>query len=248
MPSPRHRSTFYRGTDIPPGPDIMYAINRTATIALPMSSIVCLSTATPSTQTEMSFEQWYETATLSQKFATSSSLKCSHAARADAALFLPKGNESDGSDARIRRIRGLEAGEGVTFKCVQLLALPAYHQMSIKIAADLGAKVAIGMHWGTFPLSEVPLYESAQRFMRAGRHTEVRPLALRIGECLVLDGNPCRAQKLDWSIMRPAHKHDGDLRARVLRRSFQLGRVDAAQMAPARRAHVVQSNGVGASG
>src|SRR5215471_764484 len=57
----------------------------------------------------------------------------------------------------------------------------------------------------------------------------------------------CRAQKLDRSIMRPAHKHDEDLRARVLRRSFQLGRVDAAQMAPARRAHVVQSNGVGAS-
>ena len=48
--------------------------------------------------------------------------------------------------------------------------------------------------------------------------------------------------------MRPAHKHDEDLRARVLRRSFQLGRIDAAQMAPARRAHVVQSNGVGASG
>jgi|SRR6516225_6928815 hypothetical protein len=58
----------------------------------------------------------------------------------------------------------------------------------------------------------------------------------------------CRAQKLDRSIMRPAHKHDEDLRARILRRSFQLGRVDAAQMAPARRAHVVQSNGVGASG
>src|SRR5262249_16114039 len=58
----------------------------------------------------------------------------------------------------------------------------------------------------------------------------------------------CRAQKLARSIMRPAHKLDEDLRARVLRRSFQLGRVDSAQMAPARRAHVVQSNGVGASG
>jgi hypothetical protein len=42
----QHRSTFYRGTDIPLGSNIMYAMNRTATIALPMSSIVCLSTAT----------------------------------------------------------------------------------------------------------------------------------------------------------------------------------------------------------
>src|SRR5215472_6731000 len=64
-----------------------------------------------------------------------------------------------------------------------------------------------------------------------------------LGRCLC-----CRAQKLDRSIMRPAHKHDEGLRARVLRRSFQLGRLDAAQMAPARKAHVVQSNGVGASG
>jgi len=45
---------FLRGTDIPPDPDIMYAINRTATIALPMSSIVCLSTATSLNSTAMS--------------------------------------------------------------------------------------------------------------------------------------------------------------------------------------------------
>jgi N-acyl-phosphatidylethanolamine-hydrolysing phospholipase D len=171
----------------------------------------------------------------------------------DAALFLPKGTESRGRDAGFRRIRALEAGEIVTFKGVDLVALPAYHQMgpadttralnfslraahgasmffagdtgygpifrriravygphdvalvpigdyepidevgslharpedALKIADDLGARVAIGMHWGTFPLSEVALYEPAQRFMRA--KGSVRPAVLRIGECLVLD-------------------------------------------------------------
>jgi hypothetical protein len=38
--------TSYRGTEIPPGPNIIYAMNRTAAIALPMSKIVCLSTPT----------------------------------------------------------------------------------------------------------------------------------------------------------------------------------------------------------
>ena len=47
----------------------------------------------------------------------------------DAALFLPKGTESRGRDAGFRRIRALEAGEIVTFKGVDLVALPAYHQM-----------------------------------------------------------------------------------------------------------------------
>jgi hypothetical protein len=44
---------FLRGTDIKPDPDIMYAINRTATIALPMSNQLNRNV----------FEQWYETAT-----------------------------------------------------------------------------------------------------------------------------------------------------------------------------------------
>jgi hypothetical protein len=47
-PSPQPQLLFYyhRGSHVPPGPNIMYAMNRTATIALPMSIIVCLSTAT----------------------------------------------------------------------------------------------------------------------------------------------------------------------------------------------------------
>jgi hypothetical protein len=36
----------YRGTKIPPGPSIMDAITSTATIALPMSNILCLSIST----------------------------------------------------------------------------------------------------------------------------------------------------------------------------------------------------------
>src|SRR5215475_12448962 len=41
-----HRHLPYRGTKIPPAPSITDAIMSTATIALPMSNIVCLSTAT----------------------------------------------------------------------------------------------------------------------------------------------------------------------------------------------------------
>jgi hypothetical protein len=60
-------------------------------------------------------------------------------------------------------------------------------QEALRIAADLGAKVAIGMHWGTFPLSEEPLFEPPQRFMRARQHKGTRPVVLRMGECPVLD-------------------------------------------------------------
>ena len=63
--------------------------------------------------------------------------------------------------------------------------LHARPEAALKIADDLGARVAIGMHWGTFPLSEVALYERAQRFMHAKR--SAKPAVLRIGECLVLD-------------------------------------------------------------
>jgi N-acyl-phosphatidylethanolamine-hydrolysing phospholipase D len=173
----------------------------------------------------------------------------------DVAVFLPTGNENHGIDAGIRRIRGLKAGESVTFRGVHLLALPSNHQMNLidstralsfslraaggpslffagdtaygpsfrqiraaygphdvalvpiggyepreeerdahaspeealKIAADLGAKVALGMHWGTFPLSDEPLFEPPQRFMRARQHNGAKPVVLRIGECLVLD-------------------------------------------------------------
>src|SRR5262249_2658790 len=50
---------LYRGTHGPPVPNIIYAMTRTATIALPISNIVCLSTATSllSTGNLLSFTQ-----------------------------------------------------------------------------------------------------------------------------------------------------------------------------------------------
>ncbi len=58
---------------------------------------------------------------------------------------------------------------------------------ALQVATDIGAKLAIGMHWGTFPLSGEPVFEPARRFMRARRPGGVRPLALRIGGSMNLD-------------------------------------------------------------
>lgn len=56
----------------------------------------------------------------------------------------------------------------------------------LRIATDVGARVAVGMHWGTFPLSEEPVLEPARRFMRAAGQRGARPVALRIGGYLNL--------------------------------------------------------------
>jgi hypothetical protein len=50
--SPAATLVTYRGTKIPIRPIIIYAMNRRATIALPMSNIVCLSTVASITQTQ----------------------------------------------------------------------------------------------------------------------------------------------------------------------------------------------------
>ncbi len=50
-----------------------------------------------------------------------------------------------------------------------------------KIASELGASVAIGMHWGTFPLSDEPVMEPAERFKAAPGPNRI----LRIGEAIV---------------------------------------------------------------
>ena len=48
-----------------------------------------------------------------------------------------------------------------------------------QIASDLGARVAVGMHWGTFPLSPEPVMQPARRFLRAkGKGVEKRVLAI----------------------------------------------------------------------
>lgn len=53
------------------------------------------------------------------------------------------------------------------------------------IARMLGARVAIGVHWGTFPLSEEAPVEQRSRFLAAADQT-LSTKALRIGETLVL--------------------------------------------------------------
>jgi N-acyl-phosphatidylethanolamine-hydrolysing phospholipase D len=54
-----------------------------------------------------------------------------------------------------------------------------------KIASDLGARLAVGMHWGTFPLSGEPYMEPAERFLAA--RSAVRRRVLRIGETIAFN-------------------------------------------------------------
>jgi N-acyl-phosphatidylethanolamine-hydrolysing phospholipase D len=65
---------------------------------------------------------------------------------------------------------------------------------ALQIARELGARIAIGMHWGTFPLSDEPLLEPAQRFARAGRKSPIKAAPLRIGDSVLLDRYRSRAR------------------------------------------------------
>ncbi len=56
---------------------------------------------------------------------------------------------------------------------------------SIRIARDLGARLAIGMHWGTFALTPEPILEPPQRFL-APATPGLRRAVLRIGETMML--------------------------------------------------------------
>ena len=53
-------------------------------------------------------------------------------------------------------------------------------EQAARIAHIMGAGTAIGIHWGTFPLSEEAPTEQRRRFMAAGG------TAPRIGETLIL--------------------------------------------------------------
>lgn len=55
-----------------------------------------------------------------------------------------------------------------------------------RIASDLGARVAVGMHWGTFPLSPEPVMEPPRRFLRAGSKG-VDKRVLPIGDIILFD-------------------------------------------------------------
>ncbi len=59
-----------------------------------------------------------------------------------------------------------------------------------KIAREIGANVAIGMHWGTFPLADEPVMEPAVRFKKAPGNNR----ALKIGEAIVFGGTKEMAQ------------------------------------------------------
>ena len=71
-----------------------------------------------------------------------------------------------------------------------------------KIARELGAKVAIGMHWGTFPLADEPVMEPAVRFKKAPGNNR----ALKIGETIVLNQHrsPEQAQATPKAIAQGA--------------------------------------------
>ncbi|MEZ5878253.1 MAG: MBL fold metallo-hydrolase [Tepidamorphaceae bacterium] len=56
---------------------------------------------------------------------------------------------------------------------------------ALDIARTVGAHVAIGMHWGTFALSEETVAEQRERFLSAGTRG-VKPVLMRIGETRVL--------------------------------------------------------------
>ena len=61
-----------------------------------------------------------------------------------------------------------------------------------RIASDLGADVAVGMHWGTFPLSDTPYIEPAKRFLAA--RSPVARRVLSLGGTIVFRHGPDPAQ------------------------------------------------------
>ena len=86
-----------------------------------------------------------------------------------------------------RKIRGLYGAHDVAFVPIgayepreEVLHVHASPEESAQIARELGARLAIGMHWGTFPLSSEPIMEPAKRFRAALGNNR----ALRIGEMI----------------------------------------------------------------
>lgn len=64
---------------------------------------------------------------------------------------------------------------------------------AVQIALDTGTTVALGIHWGTFPLADEPYAEPAERFARAlhdQEHTSLSGKPLRPGDCWQLHAEP----------------------------------------------------------
>lgn len=57
---------------------------------------------------------------------------------------------------------------------------------SVRIARDVGARLAIGIHWGTFALSPDTPEEAVRRFLRAGAEAGIETRVLAIGETIAI--------------------------------------------------------------
>ena len=56
---------------------------------------------------------------------------------------------------------------------------------AMELAVASGAREAIAMHWGTFPLSQDKSIDQKQRFLEAGRAAGLKPTVMRAGETRV---------------------------------------------------------------
>ena len=56
---------------------------------------------------------------------------------------------------------------------------------AMELAVASGAREAIAMHWGTFPLSEDKSIDQKQRFLEAGRAAGLKATVMRAGETRV---------------------------------------------------------------
>jgi len=68
---------------------------------------------------------------------------------------------------------------------------------AIKIHRDIGAKLSIGMHWGTFQLSAEPMMEPAERIAAAVNNGQLNPdtfITMAIGETRQIALSPSRLQ------------------------------------------------------
>ena len=59
-------------------------------------------------------------------------------------------------------------------------------QEAIQIARDVGARLAIGIHWGTFALSPDRPQDAVRRFLAAGREAGIAARVLALGETVEL--------------------------------------------------------------
>lgn len=57
---------------------------------------------------------------------------------------------------------------------------------AVRIANDLGARLAVAAHWGTFALTPEPILEPPRRFLNAPSKSRLRRIVPRIGETILI--------------------------------------------------------------